>query len=506
MTVRPLIATNQPGQESGKQAEGKVAPAAQGDVRVGSKVFTESVVLAEMAVQLARDGGAEAVHEAQLGGTRILWSALLARRIDAYPEYTGTIVQEVLGGTGSAATEDDLRTALRVHGVGMTRPLGFNNTYAIGMREEVAARLGIARISDLSAHPDLRLAFSHEFLDRADGWPAVRQRYDLPHANVTGIDHALAYRALAEGTADATDLYSTDAEIAYYRLRVLADDRRLFPDYRAVFLYRLDLEDRSPAAVAALRRLEGRITEPAMIAMNERAKLRKVPEPRVAADFIRETFGFASDSREASLLRQFVVRTREHLVLVLISLSAAVLAAVPLGVVAAKVPVLGRVVLAAVAAIYTVPALALLVFMIPFLGIGTTPAVYALFLYSLLPIVRNTEAGLRAIPPSVRESAEVLGLPPAARLWRVELPMASPSILAGIKTAAVINVGTATLGALIGAGGYGQPILTGIRLDDTRLILLGAVPAAVLALLVQAAFGLAERVLVPRGLRLRPAE
>jgi osmoprotectant transport system permease protein len=135
-------------------------------------------------------------------------------------------------------------------------------------------------------------------------------------------------------------------------------------------------------------------------------------------------------------------------------------------------------------AIQTIPALALLVFMIPWFGIGAWPAIAALFLYSLLPIVRNTHLGLRAIPGDVRESAIVLGLPAAARLRLVELPLAAPSMLAGVKTAAVINIGTATLGALIGAGGYGEPILTGIRLDDMELILEGAVPAALLALLV----------------------
>ncbi|MGD2113086.1 MAG: ABC transporter permease, partial [Gammaproteobacteria bacterium] len=146
--------------------------------------------------------------------------------------------------------------------------------------------------------------------------------------------------------------------------------------------------------------------------------------------------------------------------------------------------------------------LALFVFMIPLLGIGGPPAIVALFLYSLLPIIRNTYAGLRDIPPAIIESAEALGLPARARLRLVELPLATRAILAGIKTAAVINVGTATLGALIGAGGYGQPILTGIRLDDTALILQGAIPAAVLALLVQGLFELVERRLLPRGLRL----
>jgi osmoprotectant transport system permease protein len=129
-------------------------------------------------------------------------------------------------------------------------------------------------------------------------------------------------------------------------------------------------------------------------------------------------------------------------------------------------------------------------------------SIVALFLYSLLPIVRSTHAGLVGIAPELRDSAKALGLSAAARLGLVELPLASPSILAGIKTSAIINVGTATLGALIGAGGYGQPILTGIRLDDMRLILEGAVPAALMALAAQAVFELAERFLIPAGLRL----
>jgi osmoprotectant transport system permease protein len=185
-----------------------------------------------------------------------------------------------------------------------------------------------------------------------------------------------------------------------------------------------------------------------------------------------------------------------------VSLTLAIAAAVPLGVLAFRRPRLGQAILAVVGVIQTIPSLALLVFMIPLLGIGAVPATVALSLYSLLPIVRNTHAGLASIPGAVRESAEALGLSPAAILRLVELPMAGGSILAGMKSAAVINVGTATLGALIGAGGLGQPILTGIRLDDVGLVLEGAVPAALLALLVQGLFDLAERALVPRGLRL----
>ncbi|MCA9245391.1 MAG: ABC transporter permease, partial [Phycisphaerales bacterium] len=160
----------------------------------------------------------------------------------------------------------------------------------------------------------------------------------------------------------------------------------------------------------------------------------------------------------------------------------AILVAVPLGIAAAKWQRGGQAILGTVGVIQTVPSLVLFVILIPFLGIGPWPAIFALFLYSLLPIVRNTYAGLHDIPGSLQESAQALGLPATARLRLVELPLAARSILAGVKTAAVINVGTATLGGLISAGGYGDPIFTGIRLDRHDLLLEGAIPAAMLAL------------------------
>jgi osmoprotectant transport system permease protein len=469
-------------------------------VTVASKVFTESVILGDVATDLARNAGADAVHKRQLGGTRIVWDALVKGEVDAYPEYTGTLTQEIFAGT-KLADQASLRAALAAKGVEMTRPLGFNDTYALGMREDVAERFHIHTISDLRDHPDLRFGFSNEFLDRGDGWPALRAAYHLPQTNVTGLDHDLAYRALGSGAIDVTDLYSTDAEIAYYHLRVLQDDLHHFPEYQAVFLYRSDLARRAPKVVAAIKQLEGRITARQMIAMNEQAKLRKVPEAQVAAEFLRQALGITPRAVRSGFWWRLAARTWEHVQLVAVSLLAAIVVAIPLGVLAARYPRIGQGILGAVAAIYTIPSLALLVFMIPLLGIGWLPALMALFLYSLLPIVRNTHAGLTGIPLPLRESAAALGLPSWARLLRVELPLAGPSILAGIQTSAVLNVGTATLGALIGAGGYGQPILTGIRLDNTRLILEGAVPAALLALLVQGGFELLGRFAIPRGMR-----
>ena len=470
-------------------------------VRVGSKAFTESVILGELATQLGNDAGTPTIHRSQLGGTRVLWEALLAGQIDIYPEYTGTIIQELIPGTSSDSAA--IEAALHQRGIGMTRPLGFNDTYALGVPETLARQLSLHTISDLREHPLLRFGFSNEFLSRKDGWPVLKQVYTLAQTNVTGLDHDLAYRAIASGSIDVVDLYSTDAEIAYYHLRVLDDDRHVFPAYEAVYLYRLDLRDRAPAVLKAIARLEGTIDAPRMIEMNASSKLRKVPEASVASQFLLTQFQMKTDPQVQSMTAQLLSRTREHLLLVGVSLAASIIVAIPLGVLAFLWPRLGQIILAVVATIYTIPSLALLVFMIPLLGIGAWPAIVALFLYGLLPIVRNTHAGLSGIAPGLRESAIVLGLSPSARLLKIELPLASPSILAGIKTAAVINVGTATIGALIGAGGYGQPILTGIRLADNRLILLGALPAAILALMVQAGFGLLEKYIVPRGLRIK---
>jgi osmoprotectant transport system permease protein len=467
-------------------------------VRIGSKQFTESVVLGEIARLAARQHGVQASHQRELGGTAILWSALKHGDIDAYPEYTGTLTHELLKNVAPDADIPTLRAALAPLGIGITDSLGFDDTYAIGMREAQAAQLGIRRLSELAAHPALRLGLSNEFMARSDGWPGLRLRYGLPQAQVRGMDHALSYRALASGAVDAIDLYSTDAEIPYYHLRTLDDDRHYFPHYEAVYLYRLALERDAPAFIAALDHLAGRIDALDMQRMNARVKLHGEKETVVAADFL----GVPPDDDGASLWTRLWRRTEEHLRLVLVSLAAAVLLAIPLGVWSARSKRLGHFIIALSGVLQTIPSLAMFVFMIPLLGIGTWPAIAALFLYSLLPIVRNTYAGLTGISPDLRESAAALGLPGGVRLRRVELPMAMRSILAGIKTAAVINVGTATLGALIGAGGYGQPIVTGIRLDDTGLILEGAIPAACMALAVQGVFEAVERWLTPRGMRL----
>ena len=466
---------------------------AEDTLRIGSKRFTESYILGE-ALLRAVEGSARAEHKPGLGNTGIVFAALKSGSIDAYPEYTGTIAREILK-LDRNPTLEELNALLAPLGLGAGIPLGFNNSYALGMREETAARLSIDRISDLARHANLKLGFSQEFLAREDGWPGLARAYGLPQPPL-GLDHGLAYEAIAAGRIEVMDMYSTDAKIEKYGLRVLADDRGYFPRYEAVILHRLDVPRRFPEAWRSLGRLQGRIDERRMIMLNAAAELQGMSFRDAAARAFAEggPRPRAPRSLAAALFAEDFARlTREHLVLTFASLALAAALGVPLGVMAVRLPAAAQWILGAVGVIQTIPALALLAFLIALVGaIGTTPALIALFLYALLPIVRNTHAGLTGVGRGMLQAALALGLRSRDRLWLIELPLALPSILAGVKTSAVINVGTATIAAFIGAGGYGERIASGLALNDHTTLLAGALPAAALALLVQGLFELAE--------------
>lgn len=477
---------------------------ADDSVAIGSKTFPESAILAGMLDELATEAGVEAELRSGLGDSAICFAALEGGEIDAYPEYTGTLIAELLAGEN--VNDANLEEVLAKRGLGIAARIGFNNTYAIGVRRSVAEARGIRTITDLRDHPDLRMVFSTAFVDRPDGWPGLVAAYGLPQSDVQGIDHALAYTALNNGDADATDVYATDAEIAAYDLVVLKDDRAHFPVYDALVLYRLDMKERHPEVVAQWKRMEGLINETTMADANKRVVVDRVPEESVAAALVVEQLGLErvlgpQVRTNAQRVRDLREWTGEHLLLTLVPMTGAILIALPLGIAAAKNPVLGTLVPGGVGVLQTIPSLALLILFIPLMGLGFWPAAVALMLYALLPIVRNTQAGILGIAPELRESARALGLSWWDRLLRVELPLALPSILAGVKTSAVITVGFAVLGAFVGAGGYGEPIFRGLRTNDVGFMLEGAIASAALALLVSGLFRLAEWWLVPKGLQ-----
>ncbi|MFN2542388.1 MAG: glycine betaine ABC transporter substrate-binding protein [Chthoniobacterales bacterium] len=476
-----------------------VAKTAAADrVVIGSKKFTESYVLGEIAKRALSAAGIAAEHRQGMGGTIILWQALRGGQIDLYPEYTGTIAQEILKRSDSL-TIHQIENELGKIGIGMTEPLGFNNTYALVMRRDRAQALGLRSISDLQKHPELKIGLTHEFLDRRDGWQPLTAEYHLNPRSVIGIDHALGYAALKSGEIDVKDAYSTDAKIGEFDLGVLQDDANFFPRYDAVFLYRVAV---ARSTIDVLRKLAGTIDERKMIRLNAEAERTK--------DYARAaSLYFASDARSTtafgeSFPHKLARWTLRHLELAGFSLLLSVIVGIPLGIWASRGGAIGHVILGFAGVVQTIPSLALLALLVPlpFFGISARTAIAALFLYGLLPIVRNTATGLQDIAQPIRDSATALGLSPGARLRKIYLPLASRSILAGIKTSAVINVGTATLAALIGAGGLGEPILSGLNLNDHATILQGAIPAAVLALLVQWLFDLLDQAVIPKGLRL----
>jgi osmoprotectant transport system permease protein len=471
-------------------------------LHVGSKRFTESYILGEVLAQTAAPH-AKVEHLQGMGNTAIVLAALQAGRIDVYPEYLGTIDLEILKHTRAAPLEQ-IRRELAPMGLGVAVPLGFNNTYALAMR---GGPDGVRKLSELAAQDKLRFGLSHEFIGRADGWPGLAARYGLKQ-RPEGLDHGIAYEALMQKQVDVIDIYSTDAKIRQYGLRVLDDDRAYFPRYDAVLLYRLEAAQRFPAAWKAIGQLEGRISAADMIAMNAAAEIDGQTFDRVAREWLAahqpQVAGApkaavpAAAGRDGLMAKIFDHNlwrlTRQHLTLVLLAVALACAAGIPLGVLAASLPRLRQVVLGLTGVLQTVPSLALLALLIPLLGmIGTVPALVALVVYALLPIVRNTCTGLLQVPAGLKLAAQALGLRPAQRLVHIDLPLALPVILAGVKTAAVMSVGTATIAAFIGAGGYGERITIGLALNDNDMLLAGAIPAALLALLTQGAFELLER-------------
>ncbi|WP_371868851.1 glycine betaine ABC transporter substrate-binding protein [Duganella lactea] len=491
---------------------GTSAASATDTLHIGSKRFAESYILGEMLKQVAQPH-AQVEHLQGLGNTAIVLAALQAGRIDVYPEYVGTIDLEILKHAQPTSMEQ-IRKELAAMGLGVAVPLGFNNTYALAVRGAADAP---RKLSELAGRA-LKFGLSHEFIGRGDGWQGLARRYGLKQ-RPEGLDHGIAYEALKRKQVDVIDVYSTEARIGQYGLRVLQDDRAYFPRYDAVLLYRLDAARRFPAAWKAIGQLEGRISERDMIAMNAAAEIGGQSFERVARDWLAahplpgggtavapstpSSSVMATTARAGLLAKIFDHNlwrlTRQHLTLVLVAVALACALGVPLGVLAATVPRLQQPVLALTGILQTIPSLALLALLIPMLGtIGTAPALVALVVYALLPIVRNTCTGVLQVPPGLKLAAKALGLRPMQSLIHIELPLALPVILAGVKTAAVLSVGTATIAAFIGAGGYGERITIGLALNDNDMLLAGAIPAATLALLTQALFELLERMVINR--------
>ena len=485
---------------------------------IGSKRFTESYILGEIVSQAVAGSGQDRVRlKSGLGNTGILLSALLSGEIDLYPEYTGTITREILK-TEQVLSLEKINERLAPLGLQAGVLLGFDNSYVLAMRREQAQELQIKTISDLAKHPRLVPGLSHEFIGRKDGWKGLSEAYQLGGMSPRGLDHGLAYEAIVAKQIDVVDAYGTDSKLKRYGLTVLQDDRRFFPTYEALLLYRADVPTKFPESWTIIQTLQNKISQQTMLDLNTRVEIEGQTFAAVAQQFLLqlksdEAQGAAgsmrsSDGQRVSSLQSFF-RTlfapdfwrlgAQHIFLVLFSLLLALVVGLPLGIVCFYWPRTGHAVLSVIGVIQTIPSLALLAFLISLFGlIGTVPAIVALFLYALLPIVQSTHAGFSEISSSMRQAATALGLGFRLRLFLIELPLARTRILSGIKVAAVTSVGTATIAAFVGAGGFGERIAQGLALNNTSMLLAGAIPSAALALLIQGGFFIFERRLIHR--------
>ncbi len=469
----------------------------QTTIKVGAKHDNEGSILGEMIALVLEDGGFVIEKKFKLGGTAVSFEALKNGAIDVYPDYTGTIAAEIL--KVKTTNIDSLNRLLKDRfELEISVPYGFNNTYALTLKPEIAQKFHLKTISDLVAHPILRGGLSYEFLKREDGWANLSKAYQLKQT-ATGLEHGLSYRALINNDIDFTDAYSTDGELDKYGFIVLEDNLHFFPAYEAVSFYKSALPEK---AKILLKKLDNLLTDKEMQRLNSLALFQNQNHTEIARAFLVEKQLIKNNNtQKKSNAQDILEHTLVHLKLTLLSLLAAIFVAIPLGILLYRFQKLSKPILYLTGILQTIPSIALLALMIPFLGIGVVPAVVALFLYALLPILRNTVIGFISVDPELKKVATAIGLSESQKLRLVELPLAMPMILTGIRTAAVINVGTATLAAFIGAGGLGEFIVTGLALNNTNLILMGAIPSALLAILIELCFEFLERVLISKHLR-----
>jgi osmoprotectant transport system permease protein len=471
---------------------------------IGSKNFSEQFILGEILAQtIEAKTKLKVERKFNLGGTQMVVSALRSKSIDIYPEYTGTSLLTLLKepiSTNPEATYNKVQALLgKRFGFVQGEPFGFQNVYAVAVRRSDPRMDSIQTNTDfakLTAQENLSMAIVHEFLDRPDGFQHFKEVYNLSMAQsqIIGMDPGLMYTAIHTGQVDSIMAYSTDGRIQAFNLKLLEDDQRAFPPYEAVPLTRVDVLKKHPELKKVFSNLSHLISDDEMIKMNYEVDYEGYLPRNVARNFLIQKGiiqGKLNHQRKPEHnffkvlwnKREYVVKLlMQHLMLTTTALALALIISLPLGIILTRARYLDGPVFAFINLLQTIPSLALLGFLIPVMGIGFKPAIMALLLYALLPLVRNTYIGIREVDPSLIEACRGMGLTDLQILKKVELPLALPTIMAGVRTSMVILVGTATLVALIGAGGLGDPIFRGISSVNTNTILLGAVPAAALAI------------------------
>ncbi|MBT4761239.1 MAG: ABC transporter permease subunit [Bdellovibrionaceae bacterium] len=495
--------------------------ASRGPLVIGSKKFTESVILGELsALVLEKKFNIKVIRKFNLGGTQITLEALKSGSIHLYPEYTGTGYVMVLkqgGLTDADAVYEIVNKEFQERWqIEWSKPIGFNNTYALAVRKNDSRFIGVDTISQLPNNgKNLYVASGHEFMERNDGFDNLVDAYSLKFSSskTLAMEAGLMYQAVRDSKVDIIIAYSTDGRIKSFDLKLLSDNLNFFPPYHASYLAKQVTLEKYPELRKLYKLFSGLITESEMVDLNNKVDHLQLDPKTVAWNFLinkgvikAELLNQSKDENFFAFLirkRQYLIKIcREHLVLSLLALMLSLLLSVPLGILLTRYVTLAKIIFPIINSLQTIPSLALLGILVPIMGIGFWPALLALFIYSLLPLVRNTYVGISSIDRDLIEASQGVGLTDFQVLYLVEIPIALPMILAGIRTAAVIVIGSATLAAMIGAGGLGDPIFRGVATVNNNLILLGAIPAAAMAILVDKMLGLLEKLLVSKGLRL----
>lgn len=487
---------------------------------IGSKKFSESIILGEIvAILLEEKFNHPTIRKLGLGGTQVALNALKNEDIHVYPDYTGTGYVMILKMDG----ERDPKIIHQIvgqefknrWGIIWSEPIGFNNTYALAVRKDDKRFKNFKNISSLSKNVDsFRYVAPHEFMERKDGHFRFAQTYALnfKEKNIISMEAGLMYSAIKNKQTDMIIAYSTDGRIKAYNLRLIEDDQKFFPPYHVALLAKNKTLKQFPELRIIFNLVKGLITEKEMINMNDQVDRLKGDPNEVARNFLiskslikgvqqqiktdHNFFSYAISKRDY-LLKLLV----EHLLISFGALFFALIVSLPTGILLTRYQSLGKIIFPFINTIQTIPSLALLGFLVPIIGIGLTPALLALFLYSLLPLIRNTYAGILGVEKTYLEASRGIGLTNRQILLKVEIPLAMPIIIAGLRTASVIVIGTATLAALIGAGGFGDPIFRGVATLNSNLILLGAVPSALLAIGVDKLIGISEKFLISDGIK-----
>ncbi|MAF77885.1 MAG: hypothetical protein CME60_06955 [Halobacteriovoraceae bacterium] len=494
-------------------------------IKVGSKIFTEGQILGEMMTLVLNEKlDHPATAQLNFGGTKVVFDALLGGDIDIYPEYTGTGYVFIL------KKENLIRDPERIYKevalaykeryqILWSPPMGFNNSYALVVRKDDPRFSGISKLSQLPKDlRPFRYASPHEFMERTDGFRSFKDFYQFQFdpSQIMGMDAGLMYSALKEKQVDMIMAYATDGRIEAYHLKTIKDDLHFFPPYWAAWNFKEKTLKKYPILKEATELFHNLISEEEMIQMNAAVDEYKRSPKEVARNFLikkgiltGKVNTKSSHSKRGVL--EFLYQKRfylykimkEHIQLSSLSLFLAILISLPLGILLTRYQKISGPVFAVINTLQTIPSLALLGLLIPLTGIGFVPAITALFLYCLLPLIRNTYTGIQGVDSKYIEASKGMGLTSFQILKTVEIPLALPVILAGVRTSSVIVIGTATLAALVGAGGLGEPIFRGVATINSSLILLGAIPSALLAILVDKALSLAERKLISKGLQLQ---